>query len=382
MTDLDTRIREALHADPGALSADALLDDVRRGVRRRRVRRTTGLVVAAAVVAAAIGGTALQRHHSPTPTTPPPRAGLVVGTVALSVTPAGEAFTVSANHGCTAPCSTIWKQDSAGSRTRLVTLMAKDAQYFEGPVIGIAMSPDGRDGWAWGEHLYATHDGGRTWTTVSSGPGAHPPTGEFDLIAGPDTAWAITRTADGARLWRTPVDQDAWVPAHLPPGLDPTMTFLAAALPRSRVAILTGTMCTQGNYAVGDGSTWKHVTVPRFRVPPQFGGKTFPTFPCGPAGGARDVSNGADNSFALATVVVGTTPPTRSDPVGQVEQLWVHGNRAILVTPTGVSPVDLHLGADSRILAAAHAGDQAWIVTSGHRLFSSDDGGRHWVSRR
>ena len=380
MTDLETRVREALHADPGALVADSMLDDVRRGVSRRRARRTTGVVVAAAVVAAVIGGTALQRHHSPSPTTPPPpRAGLVVGTLAVSVTPAGDAFTVSANQGCTAPCSTIWKQDSSGSRTRLVTLMGKDAQYFEGPVIGIAMSPDGRDGWAWGEHLYATHDAGRTWTVVSSGPGAHPPSGEFDLLAGPDTAWAITRTVSGARLWRTPVDQDAWTPAHLPVRIDPAMTFLADVLPHSRVAILSGQLC--GRYLVGDGSTWKHVTVPRFRVPPQFDGKTFPTFLCGPAGGAHDVSNGADNSFALSTAVVGTTPSTRSAPVGQIEQLWVHGNRAILVTPTGVSPADLHLGADSRILAAAHAGDHAWIVTSGHRLFSSDDGGRHWVSR-
>ena len=115
MTDLDTRIREALHADPGALSADALLDDVRRGVRRRRVRRTTGLVVAAAVVAAAIGGTALQRHHSPTPTTPPPRAGLVVGTVALSVTPAGEAFTVLGQPWLHGAVQHDLEQDSSGS---------------------------------------------------------------------------------------------------------------------------------------------------------------------------------------------------------------------------------------------------------------------------
>ena len=257
MTDLETRVREALHADPGALSADAMLDDVRRGVSRRRARRTTGVVVAAAVVAAVIGGTALQRHHSPSPTTPPPsRAGLVVGPVAVSVTPAGEAFTVSANQGCATPCSTIWKQDSSGSRTRLVTLTGKDAQYLGGPVIGIAMSPEGRDGWAWGEHLYATHDGGRTWTTLTSGPGADPPTGELDLIAGPDTTWAITRTVDGARLWRTPVGQDAWVPAHLPTGIDPSMTFLADVLPHSRVAILSGQPCgTTSSATAPRGST-------------------------------------------------------------------------------------------------------------------------------
>jgi hypothetical protein len=94
----------------------------------------------------------------------------VVGTVAVAGTPAGEAFTVSANQGCTAPCSTIWKQDSSGSRTRLVTFVAKDAQYHEGPVVGIAMSPDGRDGWAWGEYLYATHDGGATRRGQSPGP--------------------------------------------------------------------------------------------------------------------------------------------------------------------------------------------------------------------
>jgi len=215
---------------------------------------------------------------------------------------------------------------------------------------------------------------------VTSGPGADPPTGELDLIAGPDTAWAITRTVDGARLWRTPVGQDAWVPAHLPTGIDPSMTFLATSLPNSRVAILSGTLC---GYVVGDGTTWEHVTVPRFRVAPQFGGKTFPGFTCGLPGEAHDVSNGADNSFVLTTAVVGNTPPTRSDPVGQAEELWVHGNRAILVTPTGVSPADLHLGAASpiQILAAAHAGDHAWIVTSRHRLFSSDDGGHHWVSQ-
>ena len=377
MTDLENRVREALYADPDARSADALLDDVRRGVRRRRARRMTGVVVAA-VVAAAIGGTSLQRHHSPTPVTPPPRADLLVGPVALSVTPAGDAFTVLANQGCTAPCSSIWKQDSSGSRTRLATL-AGGPQDYAGPVFEIAMSPDGRDGWAWGKHLYATHDGGQTWTTVSSGPGAESPTSEIQLIAGPDTAWAITRTADGPQLWRTAVGQDAWVPAHLPAGLDPAQTFLVESLPHSRVVILSVTQGNEASYLVGDGSTWKPVTVPCFQVPPQFGGKSSASSACGPAGPDHDVSNGALNSFELTTVEVGTTPSTRSDPVGQVEQLWIHGNHAILVTPTGVSPTDLHLGADSRIRAAAHAGDQAWILTSGDRFFSSDDGGRHWA---
>ena len=344
MTDLETRVREALHADPGALAADTMLDDVRRGVSRRRARRTTGVVVAAAVVAAVIGGTALQRHHTPAPVTPPPRAGQVVGPIAVSVTPAGDAFTVSANQDCTAPCSTIWKQDSSGSRTRLVTLTGKDAQYVGGPVTGIAMSPDGRDGWAWGEHLYATHDGGRTWTTVTSGPGADPPTGELDLIAGPDTAWAITRTVDGARLWRTPVGQDAWMPAHLPTGIDPSMTFLATSLPNSRVAILSGTLL----FAVTWWATAPPGSTSRCRASgwhPGWEARPSRWFTCGLPGEAHDVSNGADNSFVLTTAVVGNTPPTRSDPVGQAEELWVHGNRAILVTPTGVSPADLHLGA-------------------------------------
>jgi hypothetical protein len=154
-----------------------------------------------------------------------------------------------------------------------------------------------------------------------------------------------------------------------------------AALPHSRVVVLANTLCAKGSYLAGDGTTWKPVTVPRFRIPPQFGGKVSATITCGPPGAAHDVVNGAQNSFALSTAVVGTTTPTRSDPVGQIEELWVHGNRAILATPTGVRSLDLHLGTDSRILAATHTGDHAWFVTAGHRLFSSADGGRHWVSQ-
>ena len=185
---------------------------------------------------------------------------------------------------------------------------------------------------------------------------------------------------DGATLWRTPVGQDAWTQETLPAGLDFGVINLVESLPHSQVAILNGKTC---GYAVGDGTTWQNVTAPRYRLGPQFGGKVSRSTRCGPGGGGRfDVSNGGMNGFMVANVTVGTTPSTSSDPLGRAEEVWVHRNRAILVTPTGVSPVSLHLGADFRVLAVSHSGDHAWILTGGRRLFSSDDGGRHWTVRR
>lgn len=379
MTDFETRVREALHSDTTPRSADDLLHDVRRGARRRRARRTSSLAVAAALVVAAATSTAVHLHGRPAVADRPP-SNLRVGTLAVSVSGSGQAFKVVANQGCTTPCSVVWRQESSGSWTRLADFRAAPAPGLQdGAIEHLSMAPNGQDGWAWGSGVWSTHDGGETWSSIT-GLATGDDLYSLDIEVGPTQAWALMPHGRSLALMHTPVGEDDWTRAPTPHW---AQAHIGAVLPDSRVAISVGNGSIHREpFVVGDGTTpWHHVSVPCYGQPPLFHGRTSLTYYCGPMGKTGGGAEGGTKNgieFHYSPVELGMKPLSRSMPLGQVENLLVHRNTSLVVTPDGVRKTDLRLGDDDTVTGYAHAGDHVWIVTGGRRLFASDDGGLHW----
>jgi hypothetical protein len=215
MRDLETRLRDGLSCGVPETSATALLHDVRRGVARRRARRATGAVVlvTAAVVATSIGlqhgrsAPPPQPLHSPSATCsgdcPQPSTGRTV-----DVSTAGDqVFRLAVHDGCT-HCATVSRRTDSGGWDRLGELLGGSAD--SGPAQWLRMASDGRDGWAFTPQLWSTHDGGRTWTQVTDGPGRRTIRGH-QLAIGGDAVWSVWTSPAGRRqLWRSPLGVDDW----------------------------------------------------------------------------------------------------------------------------------------------------------------------------
>ena len=193
MNDFEDRVRRALRTDVRDVEAARLLRDVHRGATRRRHRRVAGGIAASVLVIAGAAGVATTirgdertlpeplpatQTPSPSPTEPALPEGAAQGVTDVSVVSADRWFRLTVNVGCVA-CSTIWQneQSAEGGWERLHDFEGTPADYGGpvdpsfGPVAYIAMAANGKDGWAWGSRLRSTHDGGRTWTVVTSGPG-------------------------------------------------------------------------------------------------------------------------------------------------------------------------------------------------------------------
>jgi hypothetical protein len=377
MTDLETRLREGLDSAPAWRSPDDLLDDVRRGARRRRTRRATGLVAAAALVLAATGG-GLAWHRREADTADRPRP-FQPGMLQISVTASGQVFEVVADGGCTVSCSIVRTRLPEGGWRDLATFRSPGARAFPGPVWKIAMAPNGRDGWVWGQHVYSTHDGGVTWAQVRHFPAAHDGAAYNDeILVGGDEAWAQVDIKGSRVLVHTPVGSDRWTSASPPSTVGVTAIN---ALPDGRIVLDVehdrGDQEAQ-HLLVGDGTSWIHEVVHYYRVPPLFHGTLSPTSDLAATTGNMGAA-GYGRREGYSAITVGMTRTTPSKPVGRVHELYVLGDRAAMVTPQGVHPVPLRLGADNHIADYALLGNRVVFLTWGGRLFASTDNGRHWT---
>jgi hypothetical protein len=104
------------------------------------------------------------------------------------------------------------------------------------------------------------------------------------------------------------------------------------------------------------------------------GGDIPPQQICGPVG--RNLNWGFFGSYSQFQV--GLHRLSASAPVGQPDMLYVSRTRASIDTPSGVVSSDLRLGSDDWVSDWSQSGDHVAIVTMGHRVFVSDDSGRHW----
>ena len=368
MTDLETRLRDGLDSDAAPVSAEALLRDVRRGVARRRARRATRAVVllTAAVVAGSVGiqhgrsAQPPQPAHSPsaTPSTTADvaRPGRVTDLVA-----AGSSVYRLTSHGACTACSSVWRRTDSGWA---------HLHDFEGRLDSLVMSADGRNGFAWGRTLWATHDGGSTWTLVTSGPGRRTIFGR-GVAVGPHDVWALRRSEGTSSLWHSALGSDAWERVVDAPRVRDIVS-LSPLVSGDQVAFQVAGEGGSGNaLVVGRPGSWREVAIPfGAEVNVRTDGTTF------------WASNPEPNGLRLSRL----SHDTWRD-LGRVRaRSWMplDGQRVLLdrtpaavFTDHGIEPTDLHPGAG--IVALSRADDGAyWLLTLGGRVLTSTDGA-HWT---
>ncbi len=232
---VERRLRDALRAPTGAaVDANAFLDQVHRGARQRRTRQVVVSGVAAACLVAvagvAFGTTGLLDRGERAPVADDATGTTRGGSPSASVDPSPvdpaqiEAIDVSAPDSerqwllgsvrggeCRQQrCAHVFATEDGGESW-------SDLGELPGayPVIGtedgssvdaVRLSDDGSDGWAFRGNLLSTHDGGATWA-----PSELPARGLVALVQPTgDSVLASVRTGGGDVLLRSPAATDAW----------------------------------------------------------------------------------------------------------------------------------------------------------------------------
>ena len=395
MDDFEERVRRGLRSDLGAVEPEAVLADVSRGVVRRR-RRRTSLAVAATVlvIGGALGTVAVladdgrERANpilpAPTPTQPALPPGATQGVIDASA--ADGVFRLTTNVGCAA-CSTVWRQDPTadGGWERLHDFGAEayvgPVNAIYGPVTNLVMA-DAENGWAWGYRLFATHDGGKTWTPVTTGPGRV--NGDFGhkVSVTDEYVWSLLRTDRGTELWRSTPYSDAWTRVRAP-----NMRGVSDMLTIGRhVALQTSDEGLAGprlQYSP-NGTTWGVVDDPcpgDHRILPAStvayvlcdgARRTTVHLLIGPEHQELDLDRW--EVFGSFDAEPGDT----AVPVGELAVLVVDlESRARLITPEGTRTVDLGLERDETVFPAS-SGSVGLLVTSSNRLLRTTDDGLTW----
>lgn len=404
MNDFEDQLRRALRTDVLDVEPDRLLDAVHRGATRRRRRRTATVVAASLLVIAGAAGVAttirgdertgpepLPATHtpSPSPSQPSPSQsslpdGAEQGVVDVSAPSADLVLRLTWNVGCVG-CSTVWRQDASvtGGWERLFDFTGRAAFGGKvdpdfGPVTNLAMAPNGLDGLAWGARLFATHDGGRTWTLVTDGPGPLVKDFATNVELTRTDAWALVHGRDGMELWRAPLGTDNWSLAQAPD----VANALRLITVGDEIALEETTAGSPSHLRMQhstDGRTWRELPLP--------------------CGGESQVSAAGSTAFILCTpagnssTVYRTTDLTswhvfgRSTPGGAHSILALAPDRLLIVTgpdqakvmtSDGTRPADLGLSTGEDIAGGA-ATDQGGLLTSdAHRLIESTDAGLTW----
>lgn len=402
MNDVEGRLRAGLRADITTIDTEGLLADVQHGVARRRRRRLAIAVVATIVaVVGGIGAAATVRGsddtlppvttRTPTPTLPP---GATSGIVSISAS-GDEVYRLTVNLGCVA-CSTLWRQEpsAAGGWERLhdfgTDAYAGPADPVSGPVTDFVMGSDG-NGWAWGLRLFATHDGGRTWAEVTTGPGrTTTDSGHQVVVTDPSAgqyAWSLLRTDRGTELWRTPASSDGWTRIRAP-HLNGASGILTIGRHVALEISDEGLADPRLQYSP-DGTTWGTVADPcpgDHRILPALS-VAFVLCP-GKHATTVHVLTGPEHQVLDLDhwETIGTLPNRNGDaafPLGDDRVLVVaRSGAARLVTLDGTSPVDLGLEPGEEPSGSAIGTDQVLLTTYGadqHTgLLRSTDGGLTW----
>ena len=287
-------LRDVLTHERRALSPDMVsLDAVYAGAARRRRRRTAVVAAAGAFVLLAgaaiplsilllendqprvpvqtttsVGPTEQTPQRTPTTSPSPPEPSVTSSTV-LPAGPAWDGAGVLSmtatstrtivvlgalgNTGsCTPPDCVRLAQSRDGGRT-FSALAIPDAALAGGTGATLRRSAtnvrfgSSRDGWLYGDGLWATHDGGSSWHAVPMSGGVS------SLAAAHGVVWALVSANRGndQHLWRSAVGSDSWtrVPDVTVPASGDVAVF------GSRVIVL-GAGPTSKVWVSNDGSTF------------------------------------------------------------------------------------------------------------------------------
>lgn len=236
MNTLEDRIRHSFDEPVHGVDATSLLDGVRHGAARRQARRRAGSLAAVVTLGVAgVVGISLDRPGTPSPapapTTSPsgtPSSPSPSSTPSASSTAQGSpshisgVFAVDASHlwrisqeRCNGErCSLISSGDGTGTWSPVQYVEWQGSQgagMLSGPISQIRMSADGRDGWAWGDQFWVTHDAGDSWdlSSLKEVPLQSPAQG-----GGTGAAYVVDGTA--MRVYSAPAGSDSWSPVTLP----------------------------------------------------------------------------------------------------------------------------------------------------------------------
>ncbi|MBO9523933.1 MAG: hypothetical protein J7518_20555 [Nocardioidaceae bacterium] len=382
---LEDRLRAGLNT-PMDADEDQFLDAVRRGAGSRRRRRAGAALAAGALVVAGAAGIAVgvQRDDAAPPRPPATRtpsptlpAEAARGVIDLVVNSPGEVYRLTTNVGCVA-CTTVWAQAPGGDWIRVHDFGSEaydgPPQPVFGPVTNLVMQ--GSDGWAWGNKLFSTHDGGRTWSEVGQGPGRRTEAGHSVVIAG-RFAWSLFRSIDAETvLYRSPVDADEWTEVPLPDGKADNLVRIGDAVV---LDVQDEGLSNRRLRTSTDGVRWSRLAAPCLTdsLLLTAGRSAFLECP-GKNGGAlfRSTGLGPWQRF-------GGTIPARAGVFALGEdRVLLNGPRSsTLVTDGGTVRVSGLPG--GAVTSAGSAEDLAYAVAFGEdsvgRLHRSSDGGRTWT---
>lgn len=252
MDPLEDRVRHLLSDDSWRVDVDtdSTLRKVRQGAARRRVRRNIGLAAAAVlVVAGGAGGVgyladvlpkgngnvtvasgekdkALQPESGaagtdqsgPADAGPSPEASestedsyksVMAEFRAVSLTAAGPDRFWLLGKGTTGTADVMATTDGGKTFTPTATIEAPVAagtnELKADSISSIRFAVDGENGWAYGRALWATHDGGSTWSKVGSLSGK---VERLEIASG--RAIALVKDGDKWSAWGSPVASDDW----------------------------------------------------------------------------------------------------------------------------------------------------------------------------
>lgn len=391
MNGLEDRLRRGLDAPFEVEPAEALVSRVSAGARRRRQRRTAAIAVGAAATVAviALGSVLLGRPNpSPEPHPPPPApslpVGAAVGTIDVAVPDADHVFKLTVNEGCVA-CSTVWLRGDDGSWERLHDFSGTAAYGGKvdplfGPIEYVEFAPDARNGWAWGDTLFSTHDGGRTWSQVETGPGAAPNEYGHWVHLTPEQAWGLRRPPRGLpepELWWTPIGADDWSTTLLPRAwsvvdidtVGDRVVVLAASEGAGRLTLLSR----------NEVDDWTGLDLPCPGENQPYAAATE-VFALCPAAGGATIHRSADLASWQVFGHSDLTAVTAVLPLSDEHILLVGEPNDLLVTPSGAQPVDVGLRPGEEIFQGTFgtAGATTYAVTSEHRILVSTDAGENW----
>jgi hypothetical protein len=379
VNNLEDRLRRGLESPLAADSDDGLLGRIHTGARLRRRRRTAAITAATAVVVTAVvfGSSALLGdEHRPEPLQPSTSspANVPAGAIDLAVPDADHLFALTAD-GCSHICSTLRQLDSGGTWQMLrewgVSLGRSDSVEY------VEFSPDALNGWAWGSGLWSTHDGGRTWSEITDGPGTTTDYGHWVHLTA-DRAWSLHRTdRDGMQLWSTPIGTDRWTSTLLPH----RSSVVDMDTVGDRVVVLAasegaGQLTLLSRNEVDD---WTSLDLPCPGENQPYPAATEVFVLCPSDNGAtihRSVDLASWETFGQSDL----TTVTGVFPLSDDRVVLLGRPHDLLVTPDGNEPIDVGLQDDEEVFqeTGGVAGDTAYLVTSKHRILFSKDAGLTW----